>query len=250
LAQILAQLGINPMFLLFQIVNFIVLAVLLRIFLYKPVMGMLEQRRQRIEKGLEDARAAEEARAKAEEERQRILDQAWDEARRITGEATRQAEEVAKRIEAEARKQAREILERAQRDAELERQKALGALRDQIALLSIAAANRILQETLDEQRQMALVRSFFSGIEAGKIQVLEEEEELEGEKAEVISAVPLEDDEKALYTEKLRERLGEEVTIEFKVDPSLMGGVVLRVGDRVIDNSMAGRLEALRRALV
>ncbi|HHH41396.1 MAG TPA: F0F1 ATP synthase subunit B, partial [Chloroflexi bacterium] len=41
MAQILAQLGINPMFLLFQIVNFIVLAVLLRIFLYKPVMGML-----------------------------------------------------------------------------------------------------------------------------------------------------------------------------------------------------------------
>ncbi|RMF31152.1 MAG: ATP synthase F0 subunit B [Chloroflexi bacterium] len=238
------------MFLLFQIVNFIVLAALLRIFLYKPVMGMLEQRRQRIEKGLEDARAAEEARAKAEEERQRILDQAWEEARRITGEATRQAEEVAKRIEAEAREQAREIVERAQRDAELERQKALGALRDQIALLSIAAANRILQEALDEQRQMALVRSFFSGIEAGKIQVLEEEEELEGEKAEVISAVPLEEDEKALYTEKLRERLGEGVAVEFKVDPSLMGGVVLRVGDRVIDNSMAGRLEALRRTLV
>ena len=91
------QLGINPIFLLSQIVNFAVLAFLLHRFAYKPILKMLDQRRERIEKGLEDARLAEEARANAEQERQQILDGARAEAQRVVAEANERGEAVKKR---------------------------------------------------------------------------------------------------------------------------------------------------------
>ena len=68
----LAALGINLGFLVSQIINFIILMALLNFVAYKPLLNMLEQRRERIRKGLEDARAAEERLANAEAEAQKL----------------------------------------------------------------------------------------------------------------------------------------------------------------------------------
>jgi F-type H+-transporting ATPase subunit b len=93
--EALKSLGINPIYLLSYIVNFVILVVLLRALLYRPILGMLEERRRQIEKGIEDARAAGEAREGAEAERARILDEARAEAQRIVAEANQRAEQAA-----------------------------------------------------------------------------------------------------------------------------------------------------------
>ena len=111
------QLGINPIFLLSQIVNFAVLAILLRVFAYKPILNMLDKRRERIEKGLEDARLAEEARANAETERQKILDGARAEAQGIVAEANQRGETQAANIIEESKTQAQAVLEEARSNA-------------------------------------------------------------------------------------------------------------------------------------
>ena len=64
--------------------------------------------------------------------------------------------------------------------------------------------------------------------------------------AQVTSAVPLTEAEQAAMQEKLTQRFGPDLEFEFKVDASLVGGVYLRVGDQVIDGSVAGKLAALR----
>lgn len=64
--------------------------------------------------------------------------------------------------------------------------------------------------------------------------------------ARVASAVPLTDAEKDLLQAKLVERFGPELEFEFEVDQALIGGIYLRVGDQVIDGSVAGKLAALR----
>ena len=64
--------------------------------------------------------------------------------------------------------------------------------------------------------------------------------------ARVTSAVPLTADERADLRTKLVDRFGTDLEFEFEVDPSLIGGVHLRVGDQVIDGSVAGKLAALR----
>lgn len=243
------QLGINPIILLSQIVNFVVLAFLLRRFAYKPILDMLDKRRERIEKGLEDARLAEEARANAESERQQVLEQARVEAQEIVAEASQRGEAQAAKIIEEAQGQAQKVLEEAQVEAEAERDRMLGELRGQIAALSIAAANQIIGETLDERRQMQLVDEFFSGVKAGKVKVTDEVSALAGAKAVVTSALPLTKADQETYRSHLQAQLGADATIEFKTNPTILGGVVLRVGDVVLDDSVAGKVGALRQSL-
>ncbi|MCE7986604.1 MAG: ATP synthase F1 subunit delta [Caldilinea sp. CFX5] len=68
-------------------------------------------------------------------------------------------------------------------------------------------------------------------------------------KAEVVSAVALSAEEQAELRRSLAARYGEGLTFTFSVDPSLMGGLRVRVGDRLIDTSVASRLQAMRETL-
>jgi len=247
-------LGINPWILLAQIVNFVFLVVVLRAVGYKPIMNMLRERQERIQKGLEDARAAEEARAVVEAQRDEMLAQARAEAERIIAEASRKGREEVEKLLAQAREEAKRIRATARQEAEMERAQILGEMRGQIAALAIAAAQKIIGETLDKRQQRRLVDEFLSGIRAGRVAILDEEE-LEWAKrmgkmtAHVTSALPLSASEQETVATSLAEHLGERPELEFKVDPSILGGLVIQIGDRVIDGSVAGKLTALREQL-
>ena len=238
--DILNNIGINPIFLLAQIANFVVLALLLRALLYGPITKMLDERRAKIEQGLEDARAAEVARTNAEAERQSILDAARAEAQKLRAEANQQVEQAATQIRADAEAEAVKIKADALSGLSAERNKMLSELRGQIAALAIAASNKLIGESLDRKRQEALIADFFAKVPA---EVRSGLAGVAGE-AEVISAVPLTPDEQA--------RVKRELALEqanFRVDPKLLGGLRVRVGDKVVDGSIAGQLEALHSSL-
>ena len=238
--DILNNLGINPIFLLAQIANFIVLAWLLGALLYKPVLKMLDERRAKIEKGLEDARAAETARANAEAERQSVLDAARAEAQKLRAEANQQAEQAAAKIKADAQLEAEKIKADALSGLSAERDKMLSELRGQIAALAIAASSKLIGESLDRQRQEALIADFFAKVPA---EVRSGLAGVTGE-AEVVSAVPLTPDEQTRVKRELAL-----TQANFRVDPKLLGGLRVRVGDKVVDGSVAGQLEALHSSL-
>lgn len=67
--------------------------------------------------------------------------------------------------------------------------------------------------------------------------------------AEVTSAVALTDEERRVIEERLHGAHGDDLPIRFHVDPSILGGVIVRVGDRYIDGSIAARLGQLRQEL-
>lgn len=241
-------LGINLGYLLVQIFNFLILLVVLRAWVFKPVLGLLEDRRERIAQGLEDARVAEEAREKAEEEAEEIIAEAQQEANKRVREATTRAEEAARDIRSAAEEEANEIRESAAAEAEQAKQEALGELRGQIASLAMAAAQKLIGEALDERRQRALIDEFFSGVTQGEVVVLKGKQ-VAGQSAEVTSAVPLTEAEQDQVKEDVLEKLGGSATVSFKVDPSILGGLIVRVGDRVIDGSVAGQLENMRQTV-
>jgi F-type H+-transporting ATPase subunit b len=230
-------LGINIGYLIMQILIITILLLLMRGLVYKPLLRILDERKARIAKGLEDSRQAAIARDNADAEAKKILDSARQEAAKMRQDAVAQAEETAKAIEAKANEEAREIVASAGEAAEEERNRILSELRGQVAAISIAAANKLVGESLDEKRQHALITDFFSKVPAGV-------KELSGESAVVTSALPLTKQEQEQAKKMLQVK-----TVDFKVDPKILGGLVVRVGDQVVDDSVASRMDALGESL-
>jgi F-type H+-transporting ATPase subunit b len=240
-------LGINLGFLILQILAFIILFLTLNAWVYQPMLNMIEARKQKIAQGLEDSRVAAEARASAEKEAAKIIADAQTEASNIVREATERAASAGQDVKAAAEAEAAKAREVAVAEAEMERNRILGDLRSQVASLAIAAANKLVGESLDEKKQHALLDEFFSGVRSGRVIVLEDTS-FQGEAAQVTSALPLSEDEEECVRQDVLARAGAK-QITFRVDPSILGGLVIRVGDKVLDNSVAGKLESLRQNL-
>lgn len=242
------KLGLNLGFLLLQIVNFAIILIVLRAWVYKPLIKMLEKRRMSIAQGLEDARIASEARANAEDEAKRLLEEANAKAAEIVREADTRAEAVKKEILAEAETEATHLRKQKMAEFEQERVQILAGLREEVVALSMAATQKLVQESLTQERQRGLLKEFFSGVKAGRVVVLEDAE-VTGAAAEVTSALPLTADEQSMVKSELLGKLKEGASISFRVDPKILGGLVVRVGDRVVDGSVAGQMLALRQSL-
>jgi F-type H+-transporting ATPase subunit b len=243
----LEQLGLNLGFILVYLFNFLIMLVVLRVWVYKPILGLLDKRRQNIAQGLEDARVAAEARASAEKEAAKIVADAQAEASKVVREANERAQSVAKEVKAEAEAEAAKAREASLAEAEVERNRILGDLRSQVAALSIAATQKLVGEALDEKRQRALLDEFFSGIKSGKVVVMDDAN-FKGESAEITSALPLTDQEQAAVKNDVLAKVGAQA-VTFRVDPSILGGLVIKVGDKVVDGSVAGKLDGLRQNL-
>ncbi len=244
----MAALGINLGFFLFQVFNFTIVVILLYAWAYRPIINALENRRRKIAQGLEDARIAAEARANAEKDAREIIAKAQAEANQVVREATERAEVAAREVLARAEAEAVKIRENALADAALERDRTLAELRGQIAALAMAATQRLIGEALDEKRQRALIEEFFSGIKSGRVVVLEDAS-ISGGSAEVTSALPLTPEEQETVKTDVLSKIGSQATVTFRVDPSILGGLVVRVGDKVLDGSVSGQLESLRQSL-
>lgn len=138
----------------------------------------------------------------------------------------------------QAEAEAKEIVSEASTEAEEERNRILSELRTQVASIAIAATNKLVQEELNEERQRRLVSSFLADPPQGV-------DELSGTEAVVTSALPLTDDEKS----RLQSVLSVE-NVDFRVNPAILGGLIVRVGDQVVDDSVARQMGAMRESLV
>jgi F-type H+-transporting ATPase subunit b len=159
----LSSLGINGPFLIAQLFNFIVLFLLLRRFLLKPMVNMLETRKQRIADGLQ---AAEMARREAETERAQLqaqIDAERREAMERVAAASKRGETLAAEIESGARQDAQKILDNARSEAARERERIIAEAQDQIAELAMLAAEKVLgRELSSRDAQRAFVHEFLA----------------------------------------------------------------------------------------
>lgn len=245
------KLGLNLGYLLVQLFNFGIAFIVIYVWAVKPIMKMLEKRRQTIAQGLEDAREAADARANAEREARSIIEKAQGEAAELIRLATDRAEKVQTELRATSEKEAAKARESALAEIEQERNRMLSELRSQVATLSVAAAQKLIGASLiqDEQRQRALLDEFFAGVKDGKVVVLEGAEITAGDQAEITSALPLTETEQAAIKKDLSANLSPNAEVRFRVDPSILGGLIIRVGDRIVDRSVSGQLQVMRQNL-
>ena len=151
-------LGFNLPALIAQLVNFTLLLVIFRLLLYKPLLKMLDERKQRIQEGLEASDEAKRRLSETEQEVAKELDKARQEGQGLIT----QAQQISARIQEEARQAARadaeQLLERARGEFELEKNNAIAALRQEFAGLTIAAAERVIKEELDRDKHRKLIQ--------------------------------------------------------------------------------------------
>jgi len=225
-------LGINLGFFVAQIVNFGIIFLLLWKGVWPRVTTMLDQRAARIAQGLEDTRAAEQARANAEREREDLLRQTRAEGQRLLEEARQRGEDQVKGMLRDAEQEVEQAHTQARTQAEQERNRLLADTRDQIVAMAMAAAERLIGASLSENQQRQIVQDFFSSVPA-------EARNLGGD-VTVISALPLTDAEKNRITSAIGAQ-----QVEYRVEPDILGGLILRAGDKVVDGSVRGDLSSL-----
>ncbi len=168
MGEAFSALGISVPLLVAQLVNFSILLVILRLTLYRPVLRMLDERKQRIAEGLNAAEIARREAASAQANIQAQLEAARKEGQEIVANA----QAIATRIETEAKEQAareREAaLEKARNEIQLERDRAIAELRREFAAITVAAAEKVINQSLDPQAHQrvieeTLAESRFSG---------------------------------------------------------------------------------------
>jgi F-type H+-transporting ATPase subunit b len=156
--------GVDLPKLLFQVINFLLLLYLLNRFLFKRVLGLLDERQTKITKGLEDAEAAARDRELARAEREAAVDEARKEAQAMIARATKIADDSRAEILAEAKAQAEKVTQRATEEITAEKDRAMAELRTTVADLALEAAGRLVRSEMDGKTQRRLVEEFLTEV--------------------------------------------------------------------------------------
>ncbi len=153
----IASLGFSLPGLIAQVVNFGILLVVLRLFLYKPLLRVLDERKRRIQEGIDRAAEAASAAAASEVEARRAMDAARAEGQQAVQRAQEAAARLREELEARARADAEQIVARAREEVALERDQAIELLRREFADLTITAAERVIAQSLDRAAHQRLI---------------------------------------------------------------------------------------------
>lgn len=155
--SLLTQLGVDWKLLLAQLVNFLILLAILYKFLYKPVLKILHDREEKIEKSLKQAEEIQENLQKSQEERAQIIKEARDEAGKIISESKETAKKLKEELSNEAKVEAQNILEQGKAHLEFEREAMFKEIKGEVADMVRNATEKIIKEKMDPDKDRNLI---------------------------------------------------------------------------------------------
>ncbi len=164
MSDFLDVISVNIWQIIISLCNLVILFLILKHFLFKPVNKVLDDRQKAIDTDYSDAKTALENAKKTENEWNGKIEAADEKANEIIGSAADAAKIRAEEITAEAKKQADNIVARAKSEMELEKRKSEESLKQQISEVSTAVAGKILSRELSENDQRKLIDSFIDEI--------------------------------------------------------------------------------------
>jgi F-type H+-transporting ATPase subunit b len=154
----LASLGINMPVLLAQIINFIILFGLLYLVAYKPIMRMLDERSRKIKESMEQTEHIKQQAERAEEEAKKRIDAAAKEGQEAVARAVKTGEEVKREAQEQAKQEAEALIVRARSEIQHERDEAIDELREEFADITIEAAGKVIDRTLDKKAHREIIK--------------------------------------------------------------------------------------------
>ena len=161
------MLNLDPWTVLWTGINLVVLYLLMRHFIFKPVTAMMEQRIKAIEDGLSQAEAAKQAAQALDQENEARLAQVRGQADQIVAQAKLQGQREYDQIISSAQADAQGIRADAQAQMEAERRQMLQDAQQQVAALALLAAAKVSGHAMDQEGDRDLVEDFLR--EAGDL---------------------------------------------------------------------------------
>jgi F-type H+-transporting ATPase subunit b len=153
----ISELGISWPTLITQVVTFIILLVVLRFVAYKPIMRMLDERSRRIKESMDQAEEIKKQSAGAQEEIKKQLEQASREGQERIARALKAGEDVKLKAQEDAKKEAEALVTRARSEIRRERDEAIGDVRREFADLTVLAAGKVIEKSLDKEEHRELI---------------------------------------------------------------------------------------------
>lgn len=153
---------------IFTWINLIILVLIMKKLLFKPVSNMLKAREEEVSAMYEKAETAQKNAEDLESEYSQKLSSAKEEASRIMKEATLQATAKGEAIVSEAKKEAADTINKAQKEIERERQTAVREIKSDIASIAVSVAEKVIEKDLDAKDHERLVEEFIEGLGEGR----------------------------------------------------------------------------------
>jgi F-type H+-transporting ATPase subunit b len=152
--------GLNPWTALFTLCNLVIVFLMLKKFLFKPVNKMIDDRQKEIDDLYADANAAKEKAASMEADYSRKLAEAKDASAQIMADAAQEANRRSDEVIRQARLDADAIRAKAERDVELERRKAFDEVRTDISRIAVDIAEKVVERELEPEDEDRLFENF------------------------------------------------------------------------------------------
>lgn len=233
-----------------QVLNFLILVVLLRKFLYRPVTRALDRREEAIAGRWEEVREERETARERAEALARRHEELEEEREAALGEVRREAEELRGRLVEEARREAEEVRRRWLRSVELDREAFLAELRERTGREMYRTLRRALGDLADRDLEVRMVEVFLErlgGLSAAEREDFAEAAREAGGRAIVRTRFELPGELRERVAEAVREHLADDLEVRFEPTEDPLCGLELTAGDRKLAwslESWIGDLEA------
>lgn len=243
------MLSLNWVSILFQIVNFVVFLYLLSRFLLKPLQARVSERAAQVEGMLDNAARREAESYATQRQIERRLAEVEREAEAIIRQAREESQKQSEALLQAAQERAQAIIARAQQEAEHERQEALRLSYDQMLDTIFDLASGVLRSVTVRQTHDDLVTNLAAYIWQRPPEEVREYRRALADREPLVfvyTPVPLTESQSKIIADTLSSLADRHVELEIQPDPSLIAGLRVRLGDRVIDNSLRRQLEQIR----
>jgi F-type H+-transporting ATPase subunit b len=164
----ISQLGLNIPVFITQVVTFIILLVVLRLVAYKPLMRMMDERSRRIKESMDQAETVRQQSAAAEDQVRKQLEEASREGQERVQRAIRAGDDVRAKAQEDARTEAEALLNRARQEIQQERDEAISEVRREFADLTVLAAGKVIEQSLDKEQHRELIEKVLEESSVGK----------------------------------------------------------------------------------
>ena len=151
------RLGIDVPMLVAQIINFVILFGILFLVAYKPLTKMFDERSKKIKESMEQTELIKKQAEHAEEEVKKQLDVARKEGQEVIARAMRTGEGFRREAQQQAKQEGEALVNRARLEIQRERDEAIGELRNEFADLTILAAEKVIDRSLDKKAHRELI---------------------------------------------------------------------------------------------